>query len=492
MSLSLIIGSRASFLAKIQTFIVKQELKKKIKSIKITTKYHSTKGDKNQGHAPWKNLGYGIFTTSLTKGLINKHFNCVVHSYKDLPILKSKTDYITITRDDPRDLLLIKKKSINKKNLIIGTSSPRRKSSVRDLKDLVGVKNIKTKTIRGNVTTRLLKVTLKNQYDAVFMAKAAIDRIFKYGNKVDKVETKKFLNLFKKFKPFILPLSIFPTAASQGAIAIEYLKNDKKTKSILNKINCKKTQSICNQERSLLKKYGGGCGLDIGITIEEIKNNNFLFSKGVDARNNKEFHINKILNKKSIKKTKSIFPQNIKDYQMFSRIELKLPKIKNSTIILTRPDFSIKDLNNNNFFITSGIQTWKRVAKENKIAQCSFDGLGEDYRLPEIYYRNYKNIKKITYKKSMSIYKTKQINGYELIPQINSKTINNLFNAKVFYWMSYSAFKLAKAIRPDITKYQHCSGPGSTFEQLKKEIPKKRLKLFFNYKDFKESVYQAR
>ena len=100
--------------------------------------------------------------------------------------------------------------------------------------------------------------------------------------------------------------------------------------------------------------------------------------------------------------------------------------------------------------------------------------------------------KKITYKKSMSIYKTKQINGYELIPQINSKTINNLFNAKVFYWMSYSAFKLAKAIRPDITKYQHCSGPGSTFEQLKKEIPKKRLKLFFNYKDFKESVYQAR
>ena len=92
----------------------------------------------------------------------------------------------------------------------------------------------------------------------------------------------------------------------------------------------------------------------------------------------------------------------------------------------------------------------------------------------------------------MSIYKTRQINGYELIPQINSKTISNLFNAKVFYWMSYSAFKLAKAIRPNITKYQHCSGPGSTFEQLKKEIPKKRLKLFFNYKDFKESVYQAR
>ena len=82
MSLSLIIGSRASFLAKIQTFIAKQELKKKIKSIKITTKYHSTKGDKNQGHAPWKNLGYGIFTTSLTNKLVNRSYDCVVHSLK--------------------------------------------------------------------------------------------------------------------------------------------------------------------------------------------------------------------------------------------------------------------------------------------------------------------------------------------------------------------------------------------------------------------------
>jgi len=116
MSLSLIIGSRASFLAKIQTFIVKQELNKKFKNIKFITKYHSTKGDKNLGQAPWKNLGYGIFTTSLTRELVKKHFNCVVHSYKDLPVLKSKTDYFTITRDDPRDVLLIKKKSLNKKN----------------------------------------------------------------------------------------------------------------------------------------------------------------------------------------------------------------------------------------------------------------------------------------------------------------------------------------------------------------------------------------
>ena len=115
--MSLIIGSRASFLARIQTFIVKQELKKKIKKIKVSTQYLSTKGDENQGAAPWKDLGYGIFTSSLTKKLLNKNYDCVVHSFKDLPVLKSRTDYFTIKRDDPRDVLLVKKTSLNKKKI---------------------------------------------------------------------------------------------------------------------------------------------------------------------------------------------------------------------------------------------------------------------------------------------------------------------------------------------------------------------------------------
>lgn len=492
MAFSLIIGSRASFLAKIQTFIVKQELRKKIKNINFITKFHKTLGDKNQDGAPWKQLGYGIFTGSLTNELIKKNYDCVVHSFKDLPVVSHKTDFFTIERSDPRDVLLVKKTSMNKNNLIIGTSSPRRKSSVNDIKSLLNIKNINTKVIRGNVTTRLSKVSSGKDYDALFMAKAAIDRIFQYGNKVDRKETKKFIKLFKKFKPFILPLSIFPTAASQGAIAIEYLKNDKKIKSILRKINCKETLDITLKERRLLKKYGGGCGLDLGITIENIKDNYFLFSKGIDTKSRKKFHTNKIINQLKIKKTNLIFPKSLKNYQMFTRSICKLPKIKNCTVILTRPDFSLKSLNKNNFYVSSGVQTWVNVSKSGSMVQATFDGLGEDYRFPELYYRNFKPIKKITYKNSLSLYKTKQISGYELIPQINFETIQNLFSAKIFFWMSYSAFQLAKSIRPEILKLQHCSGPGSTFDQLKKEISPKRLSLFFNYKDFKESIYKPK
>jgi len=492
MTKKLRVASRSSFLAKIQTYIVIQELKKKIKGLKFEEIYTSTSGDKNPGHQPWKDLGYGIFTGSLTKELLKNSFDCIVHSYKDLPVLKSKTDFVTIKRADPRDILLLEKTSLKKNKLILATSSPRRKSSTKELKKLLNKKNISSKMIRGNVTTRLDKVLNSKDYDGIFMAKAAIDRIYKYGNKVNKSETKKFINYFKKFTPIILPLSLFPTAASQGAIAVEFKNNDKKTKSLLNKINCKETLKVCHEERKLLKKYGGGCGLDIGITIENIKNNYFLFSKGIDAKSKKQFHQNKLLNKNKLKKTNFVFPKTINTYQMFDRQTSKLPRINKSTVILTRPDFNIKQLNKNNYFISSGVQTWHRLAKQNIFLQSSFDGLGEDYRFPEKHYRSFVPIKKITYKNSISTYKTKQISGYELIPAINYETIENLFEAKVFFWMSFSAFQLAVKIRPEILKFDHCSGPGSTYDQLKKHIPIKKLHLFFNYKDFKDSIYRVK
>ena len=74
MTKKLIVASRSSFLAKIQTFIVIKELKKKIKGLKVSEVHASSAGDKNQSNQPWKDLGYGIFTGSLTKSLLKNIF----------------------------------------------------------------------------------------------------------------------------------------------------------------------------------------------------------------------------------------------------------------------------------------------------------------------------------------------------------------------------------------------------------------------------------
>ena len=48
-------------------------------------------------------------------------------------------------------------------------------------------------------------------------------------------------------------------AAGQGALAVEFRKNDKKTFSILKKIQHESTEICVNEERNFLKTVGGGC-----------------------------------------------------------------------------------------------------------------------------------------------------------------------------------------------------------------------------------------
>ena len=124
------------------------------------------------------------------------------------------------------------------------------------------------------------------------MAKTAIDRVFKYGEKVDIKEYKKFKTSFDKFEKIILPLSEFPSAAAQGCIAIEYRRGDLQTQRILKKINHTASLEDCSMERKYLAKWGGGCALDIGATIENILNKKILKNKEIKlVWNNFEYEI---------------------------------------------------------------------------------------------------------------------------------------------------------------------------------------------------------
>ena len=63
----------------------------------------------------------------------------------------------------------------------------------------------------------------------------------------------RFLKFENEISEIFSAEEIIPSAG-QGVIALQCRENDDETISILNKINCKNTLSICNQERNLLKK----------------------------------------------------------------------------------------------------------------------------------------------------------------------------------------------------------------------------------------------
>ena len=486
---NLILSSRKSFLARIQTRIASEKIKKYFSGI-IQFDYSNSLGDTDHSKKAWENHGFGIFTNTLSKKLINKEVDVVVHSFKDLPVKRSnKLSYMCLEREDPRDVVLIKKTSLKKKKLVIATSSPRREYYLKLLKDFLPYQNLKSEPIRGNIQTRLEKILISNNQDGVFIAKAAIDRIFKYGEKVSLKEYKKFKFIFQKFEKIILPLSEFPSAAAQGCIALEFRKDDLKIKRILNKINHISSLEDCLMERKYLAKWGGGCALDIGVTIENFLDKKVLFARGRDAHTKKYFKEKKYLNKINTKKVQNVFPSKLSKYQMFKR-ELNdfSKKLDNKNLLLTRGDYKeTKSLKNASNITTSGISTWKKINQKGILVNSTLDGFGEDYREIEDYYKSKKApLFKLSYKGNSFKSKYSIISHYSLVPSINEFTVDSLFISESFYWMSFSAFNLAIQLRPDILNKRNSCGPGQTYQQISRFISKENLNIYLSYEDFKK------
>ena len=57
--------------------------------------------------------------------------------------------------------------------------------------------------------------------------------------------------------------------------------------------------------------------------------------------------------------------------------------------------------------------------------------------------------------------------------------------------MSVSAFELAIKLRPEILNNRNACGPGNTFNQISKIIPKEQLNVYLSYEDFKENELKA-
>jgi hydroxymethylbilane synthase len=153
----IIIGSRESALALIQTNHIKDTLTKLYPNIKFSINSMTTTGDQIQTVSLNKIGTKALFTKELEVALLQKTCHFVVHSLKDLPTtLPEGMILSTITaRKDPRDsvIMSIQNKGKTLKDLkdgsVIGTSSVRRIAQLKR-----AFPNLMFKDIRGNLNTR--------------------------------------------------------------------------------------------------------------------------------------------------------------------------------------------------------------------------------------------------------------------------------------------------------------------------------------------------
>jgi hydroxymethylbilane synthase len=245
----IVIGSRGSKLALVQSEMVKAQLEALDPSVPVQIEIIKTSGDVKTD--PLSVIGgKGVFTKELEDALLDLRIDIAVHSLKDLPTVMPDGLLIAAIckREDPRDALVLSSNSTMAtpsvaglpKGATVGTSSPRRMAQLKHLRsDLV------FKDLRGNVDTRLRKLD-EGDYDALVLACAGLRRLGREARISAPLST----------------IEMLP-AVGQGAVAIEARAGDEETIGIVSKLEHKFTQLACQAERSFLLSLGGGCLLPI-------------------------------------------------------------------------------------------------------------------------------------------------------------------------------------------------------------------------------------
>ncbi len=239
-----IVGARGSQLSVAQTNWVIAELKKVNFDSEYEIKTITTKGDTDT--RPLFTIDQkGIFEKEIDRAVADKEVDFAVHSLKDIPseIDGSLTLACIPKREVVNDVFISSDGSTLeniKPGAIIGTSSLRRAVQVIRKRSDVTVK-----PIRGNIETRIKKVSGEN-YDAIVLAQAGITR----------------LGVDVKYTP--LSIDDFSPSPGQGAIAIVARADDLQTISMLKKIEDADSRLEIEAERALSDYVDSGCRFPVG------------------------------------------------------------------------------------------------------------------------------------------------------------------------------------------------------------------------------------
>ncbi|MCC6137063.1 MAG: hydroxymethylbilane synthase, partial [Bdellovibrionaceae bacterium] len=490
----LVIASRKSDLARIQSYTVGAALKKNFPKLEIVYEFRESLGDKNLTDPLWKMPEKGVFTEDFYQGLVSGKWDMVVHSWKDLPV-ETRPDTViaaTMKRADVRDILLFKKSSFlkKKKEFTIFTSSPRRIYNLGNcLKSLLPLSaDLKFESVRGNVQTRVRKL-LEGDTDGLILAKAGLDRLLS-AEQDEFLDTKSFLKQsLKELHWMVLPLSLNPTAAAQGALAIEIATSRKDLQEVLQSIHCEQTFSAVQSERETLKGWGGGCHQKIGINKLPREYGTVFMAKG--QRDTGELiDIAKIeatedvLNPGSDNFKSSIvagsFQESPQAATWFEREELEpndVYKTCNAHWVaraLALPKTVSFDPEATLLWV-SGVETWKKLAARGLWVHGTSDSMGEQEN-PQVELIDSvpRQWCKWTHSQGESFALGLVVNTYKLVPKATAPVYDS--NCEHFFWMSGSSFEAAIKVYPWLLLKTHWSGPGKTHKSLKNHHENQRAK----------------
>lgn len=241
MSDSIIIATRESPLALWQAEHVQALLRERYPEKDVKLLGMTTKGDQILDKTLSKIGGKGLFVKELEVAMQEGSAHLAVHSLKDVPMELPEGFVLAAvsSREDPRDAFVSPRYETLESmpaGSVVGTASLRRELMLRSK-----FPHLVVKPVRGNVGTRLRKLD-SGQYDALIMASAGLKR----------------LGLEERIREIISDEISLPSPG-QGALGLECLANDEKTREAVAFINDEQTRACCLAERAVSRALGGSC-----------------------------------------------------------------------------------------------------------------------------------------------------------------------------------------------------------------------------------------
>lgn len=238
MSHKIIIGSRESRLAVIQSEMVVEHIRESRPGAEVSLLTMKTTGDRILDRTLDQIGGKGLFVKELDRALIEKKSDLSVHSLKDMPMeVPGELPLVAFSdREDPRDALVLPKgqKEWDPSSGPVGCSSRRRILQFQAL-----YPEAVFQPVRGNVLTRLKKLD-EGEYSALILAAAGLKR----------------LGLKERISRCFEPEEMIP-AAGQGILAVQGRAGE--DYGYLEGFHSQEAGWAALCERAFVRALNGGC-----------------------------------------------------------------------------------------------------------------------------------------------------------------------------------------------------------------------------------------
>lgn len=263
------IGTRGSELALVQATATEAALAGRFPEVVLQRHVIKTTGDRRTDVSladvakAEGTFDKGVFIKELEQALDDGTIDIAVHSLKDMPtVLDPRFALAAVLERAPvRDVLVTRGGGLDAlpAGACVGTSSVRRARQVSFLRP-----DLEVVDLRGNVPTRLRKLSAGTDHDAILLAEAGLVRLG-YLAESPLVEGPEPVTNMPGLFATRLNQEIFLPAAGQGAIGLEIRANDKRSRVFAEAIGHTGTWLRITAEREFLRLLDAGCHTPVGV-----------------------------------------------------------------------------------------------------------------------------------------------------------------------------------------------------------------------------------